>query len=173
MIRQHKNDFSLQNGSFLSIDNSFLNVSSTYSANDSEEDSISNGVISYLINSKIAFSEMRFFPLFIFKNDSYCWICHSSGKLICCDFCPRVYHAQCIDVDPEELNDNWLCVECDVNFKANYFFAIQSFLKFFFKKKDKADRDRSFLKNYTQKQFNRMLKNAVKALKYSGVIDLA
>lgn len=28
-------------------------------------------------------------------NEDYCAVCHNGGELICCDTCPKVYHANC------------------------------------------------------------------------------
>lgn len=28
-------------------------------------------------------------------NEDYCAVCHNGGELICCDTCPKVYHASC------------------------------------------------------------------------------
>ena len=28
-------------------------------------------------------------------NEDYCAVCHNGGELICCDTCPKVYHATC------------------------------------------------------------------------------
>jgi len=44
-------------------------------------------------------------------NDSYCWICHKEGDFICCDTCPRVFHAKCIQLDSRPAED-WVCPEC-------------------------------------------------------------
>ena len=29
-------------------------------------------------------------------NDQYCRICDDGGELLCCEFCPRAYHIECL-----------------------------------------------------------------------------
>ena len=44
-------------------------------------------------------------------NDSYCWICHKEGQVICCETCPRVFHLKCIQLETAPTED-WVCPEC-------------------------------------------------------------
>jgi hypothetical protein len=44
-------------------------------------------------------------------NDSYCWICHKEGEVICCETCPRVFHIKCIQLETAPTED-WVCPEC-------------------------------------------------------------
>ena len=48
-----------------------------------------------------------------------CAVCGDGGKLICCDVCPRVYHARCLTpAQREQLkllaaqDDDWWCPHC-------------------------------------------------------------
>ena len=48
-----------------------------------------------------------------------CAVCGDGGKLICCDVCPRVYHARCLTpAQGEQLkllaaqDDDWWCPHC-------------------------------------------------------------
>ena len=46
-------------------------------------------------------------------NVDYCQKCRTHGNLICCDFCPRAYHAGCRDGDGSEGADGrWECHKC-------------------------------------------------------------
>ena len=45
------------------------------------------------------------------NNDCYCWICHKEGEFICCETCPRVFHARCLQLDTSPAED-WVCPEC-------------------------------------------------------------
>ncbi|XP_053309278.1 protein kinase C-binding protein 1 isoform X7 [Spea bombifrons] len=46
------------------------------------------------------------------RNDFYCWICHREGQVLCCELCPRVYHAKCLKLNAEPEGD-WFCPECE------------------------------------------------------------
>lgn len=54
------------------------------------------------------------------KNDSYCWVCHEGGEVLCCDHCPRVFHIQCsgLAIPPSE-DDDWICPVCKVQCTCN------------------------------------------------------
>ncbi|KAL5248522.1 hypothetical protein ACHWQZ_G017642 [Mnemiopsis leidyi] len=45
------------------------------------------------------------------KNDCYCWICHHTGNMLCCERCPRVFHIKCVPLT-EEPDDDWICPCC-------------------------------------------------------------
>ncbi|KAM9296330.1 MYND-type zinc finger-containing chromatin reader ZMYND8-like [Gastrophryne carolinensis] len=47
------------------------------------------------------------------RNDFYCWVCHREGQVLCCELCPRVYHAKCLKLNAEPEGD-WFCPECEV-----------------------------------------------------------
>ncbi|XP_041360637.1 protein kinase C-binding protein 1-like isoform X2 [Gigantopelta aegis] len=51
------------------------------------------------------------------KNDYFCWICHKDGLMVCCELCPRVYHARCLSVD-DDLPSDWVCPECEKIMRA-------------------------------------------------------
>uniref|UniRef100_A0A8C5GAW7 Protein kinase C-binding protein 1-like n=1 Tax=Gouania willdenowi TaxID=441366 RepID=A0A8C5GAW7_GOUWI len=44
------------------------------------------------------------------RNDFYCWLCHREGQVLCCELCPRVYHAKCLKL-PAEPEGDWFCPE--------------------------------------------------------------
>lgn len=46
------------------------------------------------------------------RNDFYCWICHKEGEVLCCELCPRVFHATCLNMT-EEPEGDWFCPECE------------------------------------------------------------
>ncbi|KAF7664384.1 hypothetical protein LDENG_00178380 [Lucifuga dentata] len=46
------------------------------------------------------------------RNDFYCWLCHREGQVLCCELCPRVYHAKCLKL-PAEPDGDWFCPECE------------------------------------------------------------
>ncbi|XP_051532698.1 protein kinase C-binding protein 1-like isoform X1 [Myxocyprinus asiaticus] len=46
------------------------------------------------------------------RNDFYCWVCHREGQVLCCELCPRVYHAKCLKLASEPEGD-WFCPECE------------------------------------------------------------
>ncbi|KAJ3586357.1 hypothetical protein NHX12_012757 [Muraenolepis orangiensis] len=46
------------------------------------------------------------------RNDFYCWLCHREGQVLCCELCPRVYHAKCLRL-PAEPEGDWFCPECE------------------------------------------------------------
>ena len=46
------------------------------------------------------------------RNDFHCWVCHQEGQVLCCELCPRVYHAKCLRLTSEPEGD-WFCPECE------------------------------------------------------------
>uniref|UniRef100_H2YZW3 Zinc finger protein n=1 Tax=Ciona savignyi TaxID=51511 RepID=H2YZW3_CIOSA len=46
------------------------------------------------------------------RNDFYCWACHKEGEVLCCELCPRVFHAKCLRMRKEPEGD-WFCPECE------------------------------------------------------------
>ncbi len=49
------------------------------------------------------------------KNDSYCWVCHDGGDVLCCDKCARVFHVQCSGLQrAPEGDEEWFCPVCKV-----------------------------------------------------------
>uniref|UniRef100_UPI00358DDCFD MYND-type zinc finger-containing chromatin reader ZMYND8-like isoform X3 n=1 Tax=Myxine glutinosa TaxID=7769 RepID=UPI00358DDCFD len=46
------------------------------------------------------------------RNDCYCWLCHREGQVLCCELCPRVFHARCLRL-PSEPEGDWFCPECE------------------------------------------------------------
>lgn len=51
-------------------------------------------------------------------NQFFCEICKGFGNVVCCDGCPKVYHAACIDPDDparkalDNDDDPWFCGSC-------------------------------------------------------------
>ncbi len=45
-------------------------------------------------------------------NFDVCSICNKGGDLICCDFCPRSFKADCLNLSKSELPKRWECPKC-------------------------------------------------------------
>uniref|UniRef100_A0A5F9DRI4 Zinc finger MYND-type containing 8 n=1 Tax=Oryctolagus cuniculus TaxID=9986 RepID=A0A5F9DRI4_RABIT len=60
------------------------------------------------------------------RNDFYCWVCHREGQVLCCELCPRVYHAKCLRLTSEPEGD-WFCPECE-NAKKKMYGCTEAFL---------------------------------------------
>jgi len=46
-------------------------------------------------------------------NVDYCHICHKHGNLVCCDYCPRAFHMECIESSHCPTSDSrWECMVC-------------------------------------------------------------
>jgi hypothetical protein len=45
-------------------------------------------------------------------NVDYCQECRTTGNLVCCDFCPRAFHQDCLDGDEAESEGKWECHHC-------------------------------------------------------------
>uniref|UniRef100_A0A8D0BEH6 Zinc finger MYND-type containing 8 n=1 Tax=Salvator merianae TaxID=96440 RepID=A0A8D0BEH6_SALMN len=60
------------------------------------------------------------------RNDFYCWVCHREGQVLCCELCPRVYHAKCLKLTAEPEGD-WFCPECE-NVKKKMYGCTEAFL---------------------------------------------
>ena len=51
-------------------------------------------------------------------NTDVCGICARGGDLLCCDFCPRAFHLECIGVVEEDLPEgDWRCQGCTADDK--------------------------------------------------------
>uniref|UniRef100_A0A8B9LXG9 Protein kinase C binding protein 1, like n=1 Tax=Astyanax mexicanus TaxID=7994 RepID=A0A8B9LXG9_ASTMX len=59
------------------------------------------------------------------RNDFYCWVCHREGQVLCCELCPRVYHAKCLKLAAEPEGD-WFCPECESNECIYSFLGLQT-----------------------------------------------
>ncbi|KAL4421455.1 hypothetical protein ABPG75_010746 [Micractinium tetrahymenae] len=46
-----------------------------------------------------------------YEHQDFCQICWDGGELVCCDFCPAAYHAECLGLSPAELasTKRWSC----------------------------------------------------------------
>uniref|UniRef100_A0A8C7V967 Protein kinase C-binding protein 1 n=1 Tax=Oncorhynchus mykiss TaxID=8022 RepID=A0A8C7V967_ONCMY len=66
--------------------------------------------------SKEDLIKINFYPVDVVpqdsRNDFYCWLCHREGQVLCCELCPRVYHAKCLKL-PAEPEGDWFCPECE------------------------------------------------------------
>jgi hypothetical protein len=54
-------------------------------------------------------------PLVTIEDGSvdFCNICRKHGSLLCCDFCPRAFHAHCVQPSDIDQSDNpWECPSC-------------------------------------------------------------
>ncbi len=61
----------------------------------------------------------------ISKNDSYCWVCHDGGDVLCCDKCPRVFHIQCSGLPKApEGDEEWFCPVCKVSNSSLYNYCV-------------------------------------------------
>ena len=47
----------------------------------------------------------------IIMHEDYCHICNDGGDLICCDYCPLVYHLRCAKLRKAPVGD-WKCIVC-------------------------------------------------------------
>ncbi|KAM5584297.1 hypothetical protein ABKV19_003924 [Rosa sericea] len=72
---------------------------------------ISNGVSLHELALKL--SKKR--RLSTEDSDDLCFICRKGGKVICCDSCPRVFHAGCLSL-PTVPNGTWYCKHCQTMF---------------------------------------------------------
>jgi len=51
-----------------------------------------------------------------------CSICQQGGELLCCDFCPRVFHFPCVKLLKQNIpKGKWICQFCKEEEKADYF----------------------------------------------------
>jgi hypothetical protein len=41
-----------------------------------------------------------------------CEMCGLGGRLLCCDYCPRVYHLNCANMLSDPTTPTWACLEC-------------------------------------------------------------
>lgn len=44
-------------------------------------------------------------------NTGWCFICALGGSLICCEYCPTSFHAECLNIKPPE--DGYMCEDCE------------------------------------------------------------
>jgi len=49
------------------------------------------------------------------KNNSYCWICHEGGDVLCCNKCPWVFHLTCSKLQHKPESEEWTCPTCRVS----------------------------------------------------------
>jgi len=50
---------------------------------------------------------------FVDGNDATCHVCKGFGSLVCCDKCPRAFHAACLPINEAVRDDNWTCHVCE------------------------------------------------------------
>ena len=59
------------------------------------------------------------------RESEYCHICKDGGELLCCEGCPKVYHASCllekdlITMEQLDSDDDWYCPSCMKKKKAD------------------------------------------------------
>ncbi|XP_050957954.1 uncharacterized protein LOC127159050 [Labeo rohita] len=47
------------------------------------------------------------------NNDDECYVCRSEDNLVCCDKCPRAFHAHChLPAADGDLPEEWICTYC-------------------------------------------------------------
>lgn len=46
------------------------------------------------------------------ENHDFCAICSNGGLLVCCDFCPRSFHSECLPIEPPDSEAPWKCPVC-------------------------------------------------------------
>lgn len=47
-------------------------------------------------------------------HEDYCFACQDGGELLCCDSCPNVWHASCLDPPLSSLpKGDWYCPQCN------------------------------------------------------------
>ena len=49
------------------------------------------------------------------SNDEHCYACQGTGKLLCCDDCPKAFHFTCIEPPIEEADipdEPFYCMSC-------------------------------------------------------------
>ncbi|XP_022123425.2 histone-lysine N-methyltransferase, H3 lysine-36 specific [Pieris rapae] len=44
-------------------------------------------------------------------NTGWCFICALGGTLICCEYCPTSFHAECLNIEPPE--GGYMCEDCE------------------------------------------------------------
>ncbi|KAJ8715497.1 hypothetical protein PYW07_009979 [Mythimna separata] len=44
-------------------------------------------------------------------NTGWCFICAQGGSLICCEYCPTSFHAECLNIKPPE--GGYMCEDCE------------------------------------------------------------
>ncbi|XP_019199497.1 PREDICTED: uncharacterized protein LOC109193127 [Ipomoea nil] len=54
------------------------------------------------------------------ENDDLCSICADGGDLLCCDNCPRAFHAECVSL-PNIPRGTWYCKYCENMFLKEKF----------------------------------------------------
>ena len=67
-------------------------------------------------SSNFSYYEQDVIPKVIKKrkidmHEDYCHICNDGGDLICCDYCPLVYHVRCAKLRKAPVG-NWKCIVC-------------------------------------------------------------
>lgn len=51
-------------------------------------------------------------------NTGWCFICALGGSLICCEYCPTSFHAECLNIDPPE--GGYMCEDCETGLLPLY-----------------------------------------------------
>ena len=105
--------FDVEYRTLFTAEGSFLVTNDVGGTNDTSPD---NAVTMSPIVATASHSEIQVAPLVEDGSVDFCNVCKTVGNLLCCDFCPRAFHCQCISSDaiPESMNDEskWECPSC-------------------------------------------------------------
>uniref|UniRef100_A0A8C8F4L3 Protein kinase C binding protein 1, like n=1 Tax=Oncorhynchus tshawytscha TaxID=74940 RepID=A0A8C8F4L3_ONCTS len=80
-------------------------------SNNKDQSELRHGPFYYVKQSSLTTDPVDVVPQDS-RNDFYCWLCHREGQVLCCELCPRVYHAKCLKL-PAEPEGDWFCPECE------------------------------------------------------------
>ncbi|KAJ4481310.1 P-loop containing nucleoside triphosphate hydrolase protein [Lentinula lateritia] len=75
-------------------------------ASKSRETVVLNGMTFVVLNSQSMSkpAKVKQEPM---GSEDYCNVCQDGGQLICCSFCPRVFHAACRGLKSRDLKKSW------------------------------------------------------------------
>ncbi|CAH9138178.1 unnamed protein product [Cuscuta epithymum] len=76
----------------------------------------SNGVSLHELSIKLSLERKSALE----ENDDLCFICADGGDLVCCDNCPRAFHAVCVSL-PSIPTGTWYCKQCENMFTKEKF----------------------------------------------------
>lgn len=63
------------------------------------------------------------------EHDQFCKVCKSGGNVILCDFCPSVYHLNCLNPPLADVPEgDWKCPRCEVGHQMLFFMPEASVL---------------------------------------------
>lgn len=54
-------------------------------------------------------------------NMKHCNVCHDGGEVLCCDYCPLVFHLACLNPPLADVPEGkWMCPTCESSGQAKY-----------------------------------------------------